>query len=84
MCVCVRVTGVYWEGRGGCQNTLLVSLYAAKSLVPMLLEIVGVGGVLQGDRGELLTPGFPAQNYENGALYQVLPMIDMTSTPALD
>ncbi|CAM4474958.1 unnamed protein product [Leuciscus chuanchicus] len=33
-------------------------------------EIVGAGGVLQGDRGELLTPGFPAQNYENGALYQ--------------
>jgi len=50
----------------------------------MLLEIVGVGGVLQGDRGELLTPGFPAQNYENGALYQVLPMINITSTPALD
>lgn len=49
----------------------------------MLLEIVGAGGVLQGDRGELLTPGFPAQNYENGALYQVLPMINMTSTPAL-
>ncbi|XP_073670702.1 ovochymase-2 [Paramisgurnus dabryanus] len=33
-------------------------------------EIVGAGGVLQGDRGELLTPGFPEQNYENGALYQ--------------
>ncbi|XP_030644095.1 ovochymase-2 [Chanos chanos] len=33
-------------------------------------EIVGAGGLLQGDRGELLTPGFPAQNYENGALYQ--------------
>ncbi|XP_042171195.1 LOW QUALITY PROTEIN: ovochymase-2-like [Oncorhynchus tshawytscha] len=34
------------------------------------LEIAGAGGALQGDRGELLTPGFPAQNYENGALYQ--------------
>uniref|UniRef100_A0A673NE00 Ovochymase 2 n=1 Tax=Sinocyclocheilus rhinocerous TaxID=307959 RepID=A0A673NE00_9TELE len=33
-------------------------------------EIVGAGGVLQGDHGELLTPGFPSQNYENGALYQ--------------
>lgn len=36
----------------------------------MTAEIVGAGGVLQGDRGELLTPGFPAQNYENGVLYQ--------------
>ncbi|XP_038837825.1 ovochymase-2-like [Salvelinus namaycush] len=34
------------------------------------LEIAGAGGALQGDRGDLLTPGFPAQNYENGALYQ--------------
>ncbi|XP_064870172.1 procollagen C-endopeptidase enhancer 1-like, partial [Oncorhynchus nerka] len=34
------------------------------------LEIAGAGGALQGDRGDLLTPGFPAQNYENGTLYQ--------------
>uniref|UniRef100_A0A673XEJ4 Zgc:154142 n=1 Tax=Salmo trutta TaxID=8032 RepID=A0A673XEJ4_SALTR len=34
------------------------------------LEIAGAGGALQGDRGDLLTPGFPAQNYKNGALYQ--------------
>ncbi|KAL7877112.1 hypothetical protein SRHO_G00037550 [Serrasalmus rhombeus] len=33
-------------------------------------EIVGAGGVLQGDRGELMTPGFPEQSYERGVLYQ--------------
>ncbi|KAK0137505.1 Cubilin [Merluccius polli] len=33
-------------------------------------EIAGAGGSLQGDRGDLLTPGFPAQNYQNGVLYQ--------------
>ncbi|XP_019899333.2 ovochymase-2 isoform X2 [Esox lucius] len=33
-------------------------------------EITGAGGYLQGDHGVLLTPGFPGQNYENGALYQ--------------
>ncbi|XP_056442205.1 ovochymase-2 [Gadus chalcogrammus] len=33
-------------------------------------EIAGAGGSLQGDQGHLLTPGFPAQNYQNGAFYQ--------------
>ncbi|XP_061536464.1 ovochymase-2 [Phycodurus eques] len=33
-------------------------------------EIAGGGGSLHGDRGDLLTPGFPEQNYPNGALYQ--------------
>ncbi|KAM4603345.1 ovochymase-2 [Polymixia lowei] len=33
-------------------------------------EIAGAGGSLQGDRGDLLTPGFPEQNYQNGVLYQ--------------
>ncbi|KAI4884471.1 hypothetical protein NFI96_001277, partial [Prochilodus magdalenae] len=33
-------------------------------------EIVGAGGVLQGDRGDLMTPGFPEQSYESGVLYQ--------------
>ncbi|KAJ8000711.1 hypothetical protein DPEC_G00183190 [Dallia pectoralis] len=33
-------------------------------------EIAGAGGFLQGDQGDLLTPGFPEKNYENGALYQ--------------
>ncbi|XP_040002652.1 ovochymase-2 [Xiphias gladius] len=33
-------------------------------------EIAGAGGFLQGDRGDLMTPGFPEQNYPNGALYQ--------------
>ncbi|XP_034044824.1 ovochymase-2 [Thalassophryne amazonica] len=33
-------------------------------------EIAGAGGFLQGDQGDLLTPGFPQQNYQNGALYQ--------------
>ncbi|KAF7655501.1 hypothetical protein LDENG_00055110 [Lucifuga dentata] len=33
-------------------------------------EIAGAGGFLQGDRGDLLTPGFPEQNYQNGVLYQ--------------
>ncbi|KAF3852521.1 hypothetical protein F7725_005876 [Dissostichus mawsoni] len=35
-----------------------------------LIEIAGAGGYLQGDRGDLMTPGFPEQNYPNGALYQ--------------
>ncbi|XP_036373333.1 tolloid-like protein 1 [Megalops cyprinoides] len=33
-------------------------------------EITGGGGLVEGDHGEILTPGFPAQNYENGVLYQ--------------
>ncbi|XP_071378637.1 cubilin [Centroberyx affinis] len=33
-------------------------------------EIAGAGGALEGDRGDLLTPGFPQQNYQNAALYQ--------------
>uniref|UniRef100_A0A3B4TUR0 Zgc:154142 n=1 Tax=Seriola dumerili TaxID=41447 RepID=A0A3B4TUR0_SERDU len=33
-------------------------------------EIAGAGGFLQGDQGDLMTPGFPEQNYLNGALYQ--------------
>ncbi|XP_029115121.1 ovochymase-1 [Scleropages formosus] len=33
-------------------------------------EIVGAGGFLEGDHGELQTPGFPGKNYENGAVYQ--------------
>ncbi|XP_054634056.1 ovochymase-2 [Dunckerocampus dactyliophorus] len=33
-------------------------------------EIAGAGGSLQGDRGDLMTPGFPDKNYPNGALYQ--------------
>ncbi|KAK6494151.1 ovochymase-2 isoform X1 [Huso huso] len=33
-------------------------------------EIVGAGGHLQGDRGDLLSPGFPEMNYENDVLYQ--------------
>lgn len=34
-------------------------------------EIVEAGGVLQGDQGSVMTPGFPEQNYKDGALYQV-------------
>ncbi|XP_053711283.1 tolloid-like protein 1 [Synchiropus splendidus] len=33
-------------------------------------EIAGAGGFLQGEQGNLMTPGSPGQNYENGALYQ--------------
>ncbi|XP_069486267.1 ovochymase-2-like [Ambystoma mexicanum] len=33
-------------------------------------EIVGAGGHLQGDAGELQTPGFPAGRYVNNVLYQ--------------
>uniref|UniRef100_A0A8C7IFX9 Uncharacterized protein n=1 Tax=Oncorhynchus kisutch TaxID=8019 RepID=A0A8C7IFX9_ONCKI len=44
--------------------------FKAKYQAVTLEKIAGAGGALQGDRGELLTPGFPAQNYENGALYQ--------------
>ncbi|XP_061582482.1 ovochymase-2 [Cololabis saira] len=42
-----------------------------KAVAPELTsEIVGAGGFLQGDQGNLTTPGFPEQNYINGALYQ--------------
>ncbi|XP_029285789.1 tolloid-like protein 2 [Cottoperca gobio] len=42
-----------------------------KALAPELApEIAGAGGFLQGDQGDLMTPGFPEQNYQNGALYQ--------------
>ncbi|KAJ4944177.1 hypothetical protein JOQ06_012722 [Pogonophryne albipinna] len=42
-----------------------------KAVAPALApEIAGAGGYLQGDRGDLMTPGFPEQNYPNGALYQ--------------
>lgn len=33
-------------------------------------EIAGAGGFLQGDQGNLQTPGFPEQDYPNNALYQ--------------
>eukprot|EP00066_Takifugu_rubripes_P022016 XP_011611282.1 PREDICTED: ovochymase-2-like [Takifugu rubripes] len=33
-------------------------------------ELVGAGGALQGDQGSVMTPGFPGQNYTDGALYQ--------------
>uniref|UniRef100_A0A3Q1JVK3 Ovochymase 2 n=1 Tax=Anabas testudineus TaxID=64144 RepID=A0A3Q1JVK3_ANATE len=42
-----------------------------KALDPKLTaEIAGAGGFLQGDQGDLMTPGFPEKNYPNGALYQ--------------
>uniref|UniRef100_A0A3Q1C976 Ovochymase 2 n=1 Tax=Amphiprion ocellaris TaxID=80972 RepID=A0A3Q1C976_AMPOC len=42
-----------------------------KAVSPELAtEIAGAGGFLQGDMGKLMTPGFPEQNYPNGALYQ--------------
>lgn len=37
----------------------------------LLAEIAGAGGFLQGDQGNLQTPGFPEQDYPNNALYQV-------------
>lgn len=45
-----------------------VKLKYPPSLLP---EIAGAGGFLQGDQGDLMTPGFPETNYLNGALYQV-------------
>lgn len=42
--------------------------YPSSSSLP---EIVEAGGFLQGDQGSVMTPGFPGQNYEDGALYQV-------------
>lgn len=42
--------------------------YLSSSPLP---EIVEAGGFLQGDQGSVMTPGFPEQNYEDGALYQV-------------
>lgn len=44
-----------------------------------LPEIAGAGGFLQGDQGDLMTPGFPEQNYLNGALYQVPPQISIST-----
>ncbi|KAF0037285.1 hypothetical protein F2P81_010159 [Scophthalmus maximus] len=42
-----------------------------KAVAPGLTsEIAGAGGFLQGDKGDLMTPDFPEQNYLNGALYQ--------------
>ncbi|XP_068445519.1 ovochymase-2 [Clinocottus analis] len=42
-----------------------------KAVDPKLApEIAGAGGFLQGDQGALMTPSFPGQNYQNGALYQ--------------
>ncbi|XP_067441011.1 ovochymase-2 [Thunnus thynnus] len=42
-----------------------------KAVAPELTpEIAGAGGFLQGDQGDLMTPGFPEQNYLNTALYQ--------------
>uniref|UniRef100_A0A665XBY8 Cubilin-like n=1 Tax=Echeneis naucrates TaxID=173247 RepID=A0A665XBY8_ECHNA len=42
-----------------------------KAVAPELTpEIAGAGGFLQGDQGDLMTPGFPEQNYLNDALYQ--------------
>lgn len=62
------------EGVEGCIVGILevhVKLkYPPSSLLP---EIAGAGGFLQGDQGDMMTPGFPEQNYSNGALYQVLP-----------
>lgn len=56
-----RFEGVLW---------LSVRLKYPSSLLP---EIAGAGGFLQGDQGDLMTPGFPEHNYLNGALYQVRP-----------
>lgn len=42
--------------------------YPSSSPLP---ELVEAGGFLQGDQGSVMTPGFPEQNYESGALYQV-------------
>lgn len=41
-------------------------------LVTLFTELVGAGGFLQGEQGELMTPGFPEKNYSNSVLYQVL------------
>ncbi|KAM3623175.1 uncharacterized protein V6R79_007971 [Siganus canaliculatus] len=42
-----------------------------KAVAPELAsEIAGAGGLLQGDQGDVMTPGFPEQNYPNGVLYQ--------------
>ncbi|XP_056264194.1 cubilin [Pseudoliparis swirei] len=42
-----------------------------KTVDPKLTpEIAGAGGFLQGDQGALMTPSFPQQNYQSGALYQ--------------
>ncbi|XP_068177209.1 ovochymase-2 [Antennarius striatus] len=42
-----------------------------KAVAPELTaELAETGGFLQGDQGDLMTPGFPEQNYPNAALYQ--------------
>lgn len=62
-------------GAGG-QDTesLILEVSVELKCSPFLLpEIAGAGGSVGGDSGELLTPGFPEQNYPNAALYQVGP-----------
>lgn len=64
-------TGVgRWRGCAVGILALSVEMKCPSSLLP---EIAGAGGFLQGDQGNLMTPGFPEQNYPNGALYQVEP-----------
>lgn len=42
-----------------------------KAVDPALTsEFVEAGGFLQGEQGELMTPGFPERNYSNSVLYQ--------------
>lgn len=60
---------VYFDTNDRHTDTGFRAVYRAVS-PEQTSEIVGAGGVLEGDRGELLTPGFPALNYESDALYQ--------------
>lgn len=53
---------------------VILGVYVELKCPPSLLtEIAGAGGFFQGDKGDLMTPGFPEKNYLNGALYQVPP-----------
>lgn len=51
------------------QGIIQLTYFLNPSLFPFLLDIVGAGGILQGDHGELTTPDYPEKNYENGVVF---------------
>lgn len=60
-----------WAESRGIVRILEVCVNLKYSSSSPLPEIVEAGGLLQGDQGSVMTPGFPEQNYKDGALYQV-------------
>ncbi|KAK2852327.1 hypothetical protein Q7C36_007528 [Tachysurus vachellii] len=60
---------VYFDTNGRYTDKGFKAMYHAVS-PNEVTDIVGAGGFLQGDHGELMTPGFPEKNYEDGVVYQ--------------